>query len=114
MPELKYQCDLCGEAHIVTLTDEQAKPGTEIRVACPRVDRRYRLVNFFVNSVRSIYNSPVGEAYAAADLDRLRDQFGSDNFDEKFARWKNIEYPPIGLDDDGYPMMIEEVINAYA
>src|SRR5687767_4018243 len=114
MPNLNYQCNVCGETHVATLTDEQAKPGTAVRVICSRVDRRYRLANFFVNSVRSMYNSPVGKDYADADRDRLRAQFGSDKFDAKFARWKNIETPPIGLSDDEYPLMIEEVINAYA
>lgn len=113
MPKLKYQCDVCREIHFATLTDEQAKPGTAVRPVCPRVDRRYRLTNFFVNSVRSLYNSPVGKVYADADRDRLRAQFGTDRFEEKFERWKNIDYPPIGLIDDDYPLMIEEVINAY-
>jgi hypothetical protein len=78
------------------------------------LDRRYRLNSFFVNSVRSVYNSPLTKAYADEDRQRLRDKFGDERFDEKFERWKNIEYPPIAIIDDDYPMMIEEVINVYA
>lgn len=113
MPELTFVCQTCGDKHSVQLTDEQAKPATRLIIACPSVDRRYRLTGFFVDTRRGFFDTPVAAKFAEDETQHLRRELGSENFDEKFARWKNIKYPPIGLIEE-YPEKITEIINSYA
>ncbi len=39
-------------------------------------------------------------------------RYRSNSFDEKFSRWKSIDYPPLGLIEE-YPFKIEEIIKTY-
>lgn len=113
MPTLTFVCQTCGDKHSVELTDEQAKAGTPLILVCPAVDRRYRLTGFFVDTRRGFFETPVAAKLATDETEHLRRECGSKNFDEKFARWKNIKYPPIGLIEE-YPEKIAEIINSYA
>jgi hypothetical protein len=89
--------------HTVELAESQAQPGKSIDFLCPAVDRRYRLVNFQID----------GRRHFADYAKSLQGAFGVDDFDAKFDRWKNINYPTRGIIDE-YPQKIVQIINAYS
>jgi hypothetical protein len=116
MTEIKMNCDTCGKTHVIKLADEEEqrlRSAGNVVIACPDLDRRYRLVNFFVETRRGIFEHPAAEKLAKDQSEYLQHDFGTLDFGEKFARWKGIKYPPIGLIDE-YPEKITQIVNTYS
>lgn len=114
MAEHRITCQVCGQGHLVELTEAQVRTGAFV-FACPDLDRRYRLVSFYVDSRRGFFRQSFGAAAEYADGQRaaLRDELGPRNFEQKFKRWVEVDYPPLGLIDE-YPDAIAAIINAYS
>ena len=110
MRQVEIRCSVCEGTHRFGVTEEEAQSGQFMR-GCPSLDRRYRLSDFFVDTRRRLYDSPLARDPQGDDF--LRGELGERDFDAKFRRWKNITYPPIGLIDE-YPQKISEIINAYS
>ena len=113
MPEIELTCTICHQKHLVNVTDSQASGKDPVTLLCPNLDRRYRLMNFYVNTVRGLYINPALKKHAESNTEHLKAVLGQENFEQKFARWLKIQYPPLGLIDE-YPEKIEQIINAYS
>jgi hypothetical protein len=74
-------------------------------------------MGFYVDSTRSFFTGPEESEYLEKERLALKKvligELGESNFDEKFKRWLEIEYPPLGLIDE-YPEKIREIITAYS
>ena len=112
MLEVQLRCPVCKQSHTISLTEPQRRGEEPVVILCPDLDRRYRLLNFRVDTRRAFYSEPVLAASAASSTDHLRAELGSQNFDAKFERWMKIDYPPLGVIDE-YPGKIEQIINTY-
>lgn len=117
MHTYSYTCDICKETHSIPISLAQKEGKEPIYLVCPNVDRRYRLMGFYVDSRRSFFldnaeNSEFLEKEKSALKENLIKELGENNFDEKLKLWLGIEYPPLGLIDE-YPQKIQEIINAY-
>src|SRR3990172_2845279 len=102
MRKLEWDCPTCKQKHILTVTESQAAGKDPIYLLCPDVDRRYRLMGFFIDTVRGFYATSALKDEADTNTECLKAVLGHENFDQKFERWLKIEYPPLGLIDE-YP-----------
>ena len=112
MPHVEITCPVCHGNHTFLVTDAQNQGEESIHFQCPDLDRRYRLVNFYVDTRRNLYSPPTPEDVRASQTEELKAELGLRDFDEKFDRWKRIDYPPLGLIDE-YPDKITQIINTY-
>ncbi len=113
MPEVNITCPICTVTHPVQLTDAQARSEAPFVFQCPDLDRRHRLMSFYVETRRSFFKTdePIDES---DDMFRhLKAELGEHDFDSKFARWKQIDYPPLGLIDE-YPEKLSQIINTFS
>jgi len=113
MPDVRIQCPVCDHSHTVTMTGPQSRGEEPFRFLCPALDRRYRLLNFHIDTRRGFYSESAMIPSAARDTEHLRAELGSHNFDVKFERWRRIDYLPLGLVDE-YPEKIQHIINTYS
>lgn len=113
MPETKIKCPICQCNHSLSISPEQASGKVPIVILCPNLDRRYRLMNFFIDTTRNMFLNLALQKEANEYKDHMRLILGENDFNQKFERWLKIEYPPIGLIEE-YPEKIQEIINAYS
>ncbi len=113
MRRVSIICPVCHGDHLVSVTEAQANGKEPIIVRCPNLDRRYRLMNFYVDTTRNFYSIPALKKQAEQDSEYLKSVFGEHNFPDKLERWLKIEYPPLGLIDE-YPEKVQQVINTYS
>lgn len=111
-----YTCNVCKESHNIQISLAQKEGKEPVYLSCLNVDRRYRLMGFYVDTRRSFFKDTEETDYLEKEKIDLKKgligELGESNFDEKFRRWLEIEYPPLGLIDD-YPQKIQEIITAY-
>jgi hypothetical protein len=112
MAKVRITCPVCGGSHLLSVTVDQATGKEPLNLLCPDLDRRYRLMNFYVNTVRNIISIPQLKAQADEHIEQLKSVLGDHNFSVKLDRWRKIEYPPLGLIDE-YPEKVEQIINTY-
>lgn len=93
-------------------SDAQSQGEEPIHFRCPDLDRRYRLVNFYVDTRRNLYSTTKSEEVIALQTEELKAELGLRDFDKKLDRWKKVDYPPLGLIDE-YPSKITQIINTY-
>ena len=113
MKLVDYKCPVCSGNHKVRATKKQIKGIEPVFVQCPDLDRRYRLSSFFIDSTRGFYKDENLKNQQEPYTEYLKSEFGVNNFDSKFQRWLNINYPPLGLIDE-YPEKITQIINSYS
>jgi len=113
MPHIKITCPTCQQPHGLNVSDQQAKGKEPIHFLCPALDRRYRLMNFFIDSTRVFYETPGPKEHADSYTEHLKSILGESDFQNKFDRWLKIKYPPLGLIDE-YPDKITEIIYTYS
>lgn len=113
MPDIDITCPICDATHSVNLTDAQARSEEPFIFQCPDLNRRYRLMSFYVETRRGFYNSDHSLDEANDHTKHLKAELGEYDFDVKFQRWKQIDYPPLGLLDE-YPAKITQIINAFS
>jgi len=112
MPQVQITCPVCQRNHTITATDAQSRGEEPVHFSCPDLDRRYRLVGFYVDTRRRLYSLQGLEDDALKLTDQLKAELGTHEFERKFDRWKQIDYPPLGLIDE-YPDKIRQIINTY-
>lgn len=113
MPEIELICPTCRQRHKLSVSESQSKGNEPIHILCPALDRRYRLMNFFIDSTRNSYSTPALKEQADSYTEHLKSVLGEHNFQEKFERWRKIDYPPLGLIDE-YPEKITQIIHTYS
>lgn len=113
MPKIELICPTCQQKHQMSVTESQAQGKEPIYLLCPDLDRRYRLMGFYIDSTRSFYSTPALKEQAESYTEHLKAILGNDNFQEKFERWRSIDYPPLGLIDE-YPEKITQIIHTYS
>jgi len=113
MPKIQLVCPTCKQKHFLNVTDSQATGKDPINLLCPDLDRRYRLMGFYIDTIRGFYSNPVLKEQADLNTEHLKAILGHENFEQKFERWLKIEYPPLGLIDE-YPDKITQIINTYS
>lgn len=115
MGEHQIICPVCNRIHSIHLTEAQSRSEEPFIFSCPDLDRRYRLMSFYIDSRRGLLRSTSEHVRShGEDLKKaLYAELGPQNFEEKLNRWLQIDYPPIGLIDE-YPERIAEIINAYS
>ena len=113
MKIVEYSCPVCTKMHKTDATKRQQQGKDPIIVHCPDLDRRYRLSSFFIDSTRATYHNEHLKSQQQPYTEHLKSVFGTDNFDSKFERWLNIDYPALGLIDE-YPEKITQIINTYS
>lgn len=117
MKKIEINCPICQQKHQMDVTEPQASGKEPIFIVCPNLDRRYRLMNFFIDTTRGFFSNPALNSALQKEIDRFTEHLkailGTDNFKEKFERWLKINYPPLGLIDE-YPDKITQIINTYS
>jgi len=113
MPKMELTCPTCKQKHFLSVTDSQAAGKDPIYLLCPNLDRRYRLMGFYIDTIRGFYSTPALKEQADSNTEHLKAMLGHENFEQKFERWLKIEYPPLGLIDE-YPEKITQIINTYS
>jgi hypothetical protein len=112
MPEVNITCPVCGACHSVQLTVAQSRSQEPFVFQCPDLDRRYRLINFYVDSRRDCFTSDDLLDHTNGMSLHLKSELGEHDFDAKFERWKQIDYPTLGLIDE-YPEKLAQIISTY-
>jgi hypothetical protein len=112
MPKIEILCQICHQRHKIEVEDLQLQGMASINYLCPAIDRRYRLMSFFVDTSRNLYSSKYTKQQADSHTEYLKSIFGEQDFQHKYERWIKIEYPEVGLIDE-YPNKITEIINTY-
>jgi hypothetical protein len=113
MPNINLTCPTCGQNHLMSVTESQASGKEPIYLLCPNLDRRYRLMGFYIDSTRSLSSNDIFKDRADEFTEDLKATLGHQHFEEKFQRWRKIDYPPLGLIDE-YPEKITQIINTYS
>jgi len=113
MPKIELTCPTCNQKHLLSVTESQARGKEPIHLLCPNLDRRYRLMGFYIDSTRGFYSTPAFKDQTDSQTEDLKATLGHENFQEKFDRWRKIDYPPLGLIDE-YPEKIAQIINTYS
>lgn len=112
MINVDVACPVCGQKHTISVSEKQNQGEEAINFLCPSLDRRYRLVQSYVDTRRRIFDSPELEELTAEIEEQLKAELGSTDFMNKFERWKKIDYPPIAL-IDRYAYKIQQIISTY-
>ncbi len=113
MPEIDITCPTCLATHSIELTDAQARSEEPFVFQCPDLDRRHRLMSYYVDTRRGFFDADHLIDEANDLTKRLKAELGENEFDVKFQRWKQIDYPPLGLIDE-YPAKITQIINSFS
>ncbi|MDQ7837228.1 MAG: hypothetical protein RDU59_01900 [Thermodesulfobacteriota bacterium] len=113
MPKVEWTCPTCKQKHILSVTDSQVAGKDPIYLLCPDLDRRYRLMGFFIDTIRGFYSTPALKEQADTNTEHLKAALGHEKFEQKLERWLRIQYPPLGLIDE-YPEKITQIINTYS
>lgn len=113
MPKATIICHTCRENHSLSVSKGQAEGKEPIIFACPDLDRRYRLMNYFIDCTRNVFLHPALKKDGDDYKEHLKSVLGESDFDQKFERWLKIDYPPLGLIEE-YPDKVQQIINAYS
>lgn len=113
MPEVTITCPVCAALHSVELTEAQSTSEEPFIIQCPDLDRRYRLINFYVDSRRGFFKPDHPVDQTDNMFAHIKAELGEQDFDAKFKRWKQVDYPPLGLIDE-YPEKLSQIINTFS
>lgn len=113
MSKATIVCPICREKHSLSVSKSQAEGKDPIILVCPNLDRRYRLMNFFIDTTRNFFSNDLLKNDGDRYKEHLKSVLGESDFEQKFERWLKIDYPPIGLIDE-YPEKVQQIISAYS
>lgn len=108
-------CRLCHGSHVVSVNEAQIKGVEPVVLLCDRLDRRYRLMGFYIDTRRNFFEpgDNFSEQMREEQRNQLKGQLGHSDFPAKFSRWMQVKYPPLGLIEE-YSEKIQQIITAYA
>src|SRR3990172_3626606 len=96
MPTVEIKCPICNGTHPLKVTPEQSTGAAPVVVVCPAIDRRYRLFGFSVDTRRSVFHGK-HDNLTQNQIAQLQAELGLRDFDQKLARWRSVDFPPLGL-----------------
>lgn len=112
MPTVEIKCPICNGTHPLKVTPEQSTGAAPVVVVCPAIDRRYRLFGFSVDTRRSVFHGK-HDNLTQNQIAQLQAELGLRDFDQKLARWRSVDFPPLGLIEE-YSDKIQEIVNTYS
>jgi uncharacterized protein YutE (UPF0331/DUF86 family) len=113
--KIKLNCDAYGKEHVVKkseldFTDDN---GTFYSV-CPDVARMYQVVNYYVDTRSNILRHEQMDKKTKTEIvEGLKDDFGSQDFQEKLDRYIDLEFSLLGIPEE-YPGLLNQIISAYS
>lgn len=113
-------CERCGQQHEIdidqsTLTPRQRQgidPVIESFI-CPDVACMHRVTSYALDTRSTILNQPGIEQQRDQLIQSLISKWGEQNFNQKLARFKDINISLLGLPDEYYELLVP-IIDAYS
>jgi hypothetical protein len=93
MPNIELVCPTCNQKHLLNVTESQAKAEAPIYLLCPNLDRRYRLMGFYIDYSRSFYSTPAFKEQADSyteDLKATLDGLVKSQMHDKYLKTKHL------------------------
>lgn len=116
---IEINCTTCHKKHKIRIT-KKAREGKEpFKFACPDVTRLYRLITFFIDGRRGIFDDlkDIKNAHVKNMQKEIKKHlilmFGEHEFSKKFKRWKSINPPCLYIIEE-YVDKLNITIDAYS
>jgi hypothetical protein len=114
-----FDCNTCGQTHRIDidfdlLTPEQLSGAAPVltNFICENVARMYRVFGFALDTRVTLFSQDGLEAQSKSLAESLRDQWGSQNFEDKLSRFKKLNLSFIGIPEDYYAFL-REIVDSY-
>jgi hypothetical protein len=113
-----FDCNTCGQTHRIDidfdlLTPEQLSGAAPVltNFICENVARMYRVFGFALDTRVTLFSQDGHEAQRNL-AESLRDQWGSQNFEDKLSRFKKLNLSFIGIPEEYYALL-REIVDSY-